>query len=140
MRSIIQLLLLAIVGLISYNYFYGNTEEKARSQRVFGEVNDVLVAVKDLVVLEKEKFDAGKYDKAINQINTVFKDFKENSQEVSADLKERFAKLEAERGNLEAQIVQQKEDHAFTVKEKEKTAADFRKLIEKTEKLFQEVE
>ena len=140
MRSTIQLLLLAIIGLISYNYFYGNAKEKAQAQRVFGEVNDVFISVKDLVLLEKEKFDAGKYDKAIHQINAVFKDVRENSQDISADLKERFAKLEEEKSHLEQQIDLQKSDDALTLSEKEKTVEDFRKLIEKTETLFQDME
>lgn len=139
MRNLIKLIIIAVIGLISYNYFYGNEVEKARSEKIVGEVKDVFVSVKDLVKMEKEKFEEGKYDKAMDKISNLFKDFKDKSQEVSVDLKERFSQLEQEKIELEERIDQKKKEGTWTKEEKEKTKEDFQKLIQKTEELFKEV-
>lgn len=140
MRSTIKLLLLAIIGLISYNYFYGNEQEKARSQRVINEANDVFLSIKDLVVSEKEKFDAGKYDKALEKINYALQDVKEKSEDIGTELKDRLAKLEAEKEVLTEKLAEKEANAIWTETEKKQTQEDFQALIAKTAKLFKEVE
>ena len=101
MRSILKFAIIAIIGLVSYNYFYGNEVEKARSKKVVEGVKDVFVSVKDLVKSEKEKFDEGKYDSALDKVGGLFKDLKEQTDDISDDLKDRLANLEEEKELLQ---------------------------------------
>ncbi len=137
MRHLIKLILIALIGLITYNYFYGNEEEKARSEKIFGEVKNVFVSIKELIQLEKEKFDAGKYDKALDKVGDLFKDFRAKSQEIGEELKDQLTQLEAEKEELQERIAQKEKEGFWTQAEKEKTKEDFQKLIKKTEQLFQ---
>jgi hypothetical protein len=140
MKNLLKLIVLSVIGLISYNYFYGNMEEKARSEKVINGVKDVFHAIKDLAVAEKEKFDAGKYDQALEKIGHLFKDFKEQSLDISEDLRERFAALEQEKDALDEHIDKKKKEGVWTEEEEAKTKKDFADLIKKTEALFQEIE
>ena len=105
MRNLLKLVFFAAIGLISYNYYYGNEVEKARSEKVIDGVKDVFGAVKDLAVAEKEKFDAGKYDTALEKIGNVFKDVREKSADLGDDLKDRLANLEDEKEALELSLI-----------------------------------
>jgi len=139
MRNLLKLILFAVIGLISYNYYYGNAEEKAQSEKVIDGVKDVFTSIKDLAVAEKEKFDAGKYDKALDKIGNVFKDFKDKSAELGEGLKDRLADLEDEKEELEERIEKKKKEGLWTEEEKAQTKKEFRELIEKSEDLFKEI-
>lgn len=139
MRNLLKLIFFAAIGLIAYNYYYGNEVEKARSEKVIDGVKDVFVSIKDLAIAEKEKFDAGKYDKALEKIGHVFQDFKDRSAELGDDLKDRLADLEDEKQELEERIDEKKKVGLWTEEEKEKTKEEFRDLIKKSEELFQEI-
>ena len=64
----IRIILYIVVAVVAYNYFLGNGKEKESSENIVQEVRDVAVSVKDLLRVEKEKFDAGKYDLALEKI------------------------------------------------------------------------
>ncbi|HMG16137.1 MAG TPA: hypothetical protein VK590_11855 [Saprospiraceae bacterium] len=70
-RFLIKIAVVLIIGILVYNYFFGTNDEKETSKKVFGEVKELAVSIKDLVKSEKTKFDAGKYDKAIEKINSA---------------------------------------------------------------------
>jgi len=139
MRNLIKLVIFAIIGLVSYNYYYGNEDEKAQSEKVIDGVKDVFGSIKDLAVAEKEKFDAGKYDKALDKIGSVFQDFKDKSAELGDDLKDRLADLEDEKEELEERIDEKKKEGLWTEEDKAKTKKEFRDLIQKSEDLFKEI-
>ncbi len=139
MRNLLKLIFFAVIGLISYNYYYGNETEKARSEKVIDGVKDVFGAVKDLAVAEKEKFDEGRYDKVLDKIGGVFEDIKDKSADISDDLKDRLADLEDEKIELKERIKEKKEEGVWTEEEKEQTKEDFRDLIKKSEELFEEI-
>lgn len=140
MRSILKFAFIAIIGLISYNYFYGNEEEKARSEKVVEGVKDVFISVKDLVKSEKEKLDEGKYDSALDKIGGLFKDFKEKTENVSEEVKDRLADLEEEKEVLQDRIEEKKKEGIWSKEDQANTQKDFEALIKKTEELFQDVE
>jgi len=139
MRNLLKLVFFAVIGLISYNYFYGNEVEKARSEKVINGVKDVFGSIKDLAVAEKEKFDEGKYDKILDKIGNVFEDVKDKSADISDDLRDRMADLEDEKIELKERIKEKKKEGLWTEEEKEKTKEDFKDLIKKSEELFQEI-
>ena len=78
-RKLLGLLVLVVFGILVYNFFLGTPAEKENAQKIFGEVKDLGVAVKDLLANEKEKFDAGKYDNALKKIGGIFDSLKEKS-------------------------------------------------------------
>ena len=139
MRNLLKLVFFAVIGLISYNYFYGNEVEKARSEKVIDGVKDVFGSIKDLAVAEKDKFDEGKYDKVLDKIGNVFEDIKDKSADISDDLRDRLTDLEDEKIELKERIKEKQKEGLWTEEEKEKTKEDFRNLIKKSKELFKEI-
>ena len=83
-KTIIQLAVVLVLFLLVYNYFMGTGEEKQNAKEIFREMKDVGVAVKDLLKSEKEKFDSGKYDNAIEKMRLLISNLE--SLELSSDL------------------------------------------------------
>jgi hypothetical protein len=61
-RFLLKIGIFLVVGILIYNYFWGDNSEKAQSKAVFGEMRDVVVSVSGLLKTEKQKYNAGKYD------------------------------------------------------------------------------
>ena len=90
-RFLIKVAVVLIIGILVYNYFFGTSDEKETSKKVFGEVKELAVSIKDLVKSEKTKFDAGKYDKAIEKINSAVNSVKSqvhNNKNLTNDMKQ----------------------------------------------------
>lgn len=101
---LIKLAILAVVGILGYNYFFGTSEEKEQSTKVFGQVKEVAVSVGELAKSEKVKYDAGKYDAALDKLAGAYKKAREGAQKVDASLRKRIGELEKRRAGLEAEI------------------------------------
>ncbi len=101
---LIKLAILAVVGLLAYNYFFGTAEEKAQSTKVFGQVKDVAVSVGELAKSEKTKFDAGKYDAAMDKLAGAYKAAREGAQKVDASLLKRIGELEKRKEALKKEL------------------------------------
>ena len=71
MKTLIKIALIAIVAVLGYNYFYGNETEQAQAEKIVGKVKDLGADIKSLVVAEKEKYDEGKYDKAVSKFSEL---------------------------------------------------------------------
>ncbi|MEM6318432.1 MAG: hypothetical protein AAF960_12240 [Bacteroidota bacterium] len=140
MRNLLQFVLFAIIGLVAYNYFYGDEVEKARSEKVISGVKDVFGSIKELAVAEKEKFDAGAYDNVLDKIGHAFEDVQDQSAELGDDFKERLADLSEEQKALQDTIEQKQREGVWSKEAQDKVEEDFRKLIEKSEGLFKEME
>jgi len=69
--SLIRLAVVAIFCLVVYNYFFGTAPEKENSKQIFHGAGVLFSDVKNLVSNEKEKFDAGKYNSALNKMSDV---------------------------------------------------------------------
>jgi len=136
-KAVLRILVVVVIGVLIYNYFLGTPEEKANAKRIFNEVKEVGVAVKDLVKSEKEKFDEGKYDAALDKIGGVFNSLKENSSELSGGMNEEIDQLEAKRKELSAKLkVQKPESEA----EQEAFKKELQQLVEDTEKMVNKLE
>lgn len=113
MKSLIKLLFVVVIGVLVYNYFYGTEAEKETSQKVFGEVKDVWVAVGDLLKTEKQKFDDGKYDKALDKIAGSFESLKEKAKDINdSELLDKIADLDKERQKIQEKLDKTKEENA----------------------------
>ncbi len=147
-KSLLKLLLILVVGVLVYNYFLGTEEEKETAREVFGKVKDVGVAVKDLIQSEKEKFDKGKYDKALDKIGGLFEDLKQKAKDIDGNYLDRISQLEDKRRDLEDRLnslnhdqpdqyddMQEKGDST----EKTKIRDDLEKLMEETERIMEDM-
>jgi hypothetical protein len=67
-RLLLRLGFMAIVAVVCYNFFFGNTNEKAQSKAIFESVGTVFTNVRDLIRSEKGKYEAGKYDPALDKM------------------------------------------------------------------------
>ncbi len=103
-RSLIKLALLLVAAILVYNYFFGNTEEKAQSKQFFGKVRELVVAGADVLKAEKQKFDAGKYDKLMEQLGGAYKAVRQQAQHLDEKVLKRLDDLEARKAQLEQEL------------------------------------
>jgi hypothetical protein len=109
-RSLLKLGFLAIVCILIYNYLFGTSTEKEQSKRVFKGVGTVFTEVRDLVRSERDKFDGGKYDKALNGMQNVLERLKNHAGETQdSDLDRKIAQLEKRKRELERQVEAQEQ-------------------------------
>ena len=151
LNSLLKLLLILVACLLIYNYFMGNAEEKRNARKIVGEMQDLALAVKDLLQTEKEKFDAGKYDKAVDKIGNLFSELKENSRDLNDNYLNRIDKLEQKRRDLEAKLSDYEQDVAkieqlgdeFTPKgipDTSQIKSDMEDLLLETDELLKDIE
>lgn len=106
-KGLLKLGLLLVIGIVLYNYFMGTPEEKAGSERIFSEIRDLGKSVANLVKAEKEKFDAGKYDSALEKIGEAFVNLKEKAIEAkdnSGEFLDKINELELKKKDLEERL------------------------------------
>ena len=101
---LIKLAVLVVVSVLAYNYFFGSDEEKAQSAKTFGQMKEVAVSVGQLAKSEKEKFDAGKYDTALDKLGATYKKLREGTQKLDAGLLERINELEKRKSELQREL------------------------------------
>ena len=135
-RSILRLAVLLVVGILVYNFFFGTEAEKENSQKVFQEVKEEAISVKDLVKSEREKFDEGKYDQALSKMGDLFGQLKEKAQEVEDNnYLEKLADLDKKRKELEEEW----NDHRpETETEQKDFQSELKKLMDETEALIEQ--
>ncbi len=150
-KSLLKLALLLVVGILIYNYFLGTEKEQETSRRIFNEVKDLGLAVKDLLASEKEKFEAGKYDRALEKIGDLFEGLRGKAREIDEDYLQRLDQLEKKRKNLEKRLAELRKSQdipesydEFTPRgddslEVENIKRELRELMEETERLMDEM-
>jgi gamma-glutamylcyclotransferase (GGCT)/AIG2-like uncharacterized protein YtfP len=103
-RSLIKIGLLLVAGILVYNYFWGTSEEKENSRRVFGQIRGVVVSVGQLVQSEKDKFDAGKYDAALDKLGGVYRAIRTQARHVDEKVIRRLDELESRKAELQQEL------------------------------------
>jgi len=103
-KTILKVLAVLVIGIVVYNFFFGTPEEKQQSREIFQKGKELVVSAKDLLQSEKEKFDAGKYDDALDKIGSLFNDLKDKANEFDQDYLDRISELEQRRQELERQL------------------------------------
>jgi basic membrane lipoprotein Med (substrate-binding protein (PBP1-ABC) superfamily) len=143
-KSLLKLLVILVLGILIYNYFLGTDQEKQGAKKIFGEMKDVGVAVKDLLKSEKEKFDAGKYDKAVDKIGNVLDGLKRNAKDFDEKYLDRIDELEAKRKEISRalQDYEQESEHIGQGSDEfmPKGGQDTSKIKQELEKLLRETE
>lgn len=146
-RSLIKLGVLLVIGLLVYNYFLGTPEEKAQTQQVLDKGKEVLVSVGDLLKSEKDKFDAGKYDDALDKVGTAFDNIRDKAEEFAdRDYLNRLEALDDKRIELQEELEEIETDSRdeFTTKGDERKAEEIKveidRLVDNAKRLVNDLE
>ncbi|NRA51773.1 MAG: hypothetical protein HRU12_21830 [Phaeodactylibacter sp.] len=150
-KSLIKVGLLLVGGILVYNYFFGTPEEKAQSKEIFTNVKDLTKSAVDLLKQEKQKFDDGKYDEAVDKIGGLLENLKGKAEQLedNRDLLEQIDELERKRQRLSEEINQEvPESYDNTSGERPEMDQTSRKeieekwedLVRKTENLMDDME
>ncbi|WP_293006776.1 hypothetical protein [Nitrosomonas sp.] len=85
-RLIISFTFFLVIGLLSYNYFFGTEQEKGQAQEIFAKGAEVVGASADLLEAEYEKFKEGKYDKSLQNISNFLSNVKGKGSELVVEI------------------------------------------------------
>jgi len=137
--KLIKLGILVVIGLVGYNYFLGTPEEKEKSKEIIGKVTDIGKAGVGLIKEEVAKFKEGKYDRALEKIQSGLSSAKEQIQDKGGKLMNSIEAWEGkkdawskERDRLKDLFENADED------QKEALSQEIKKLNEKGEQLEEE--
>ena len=140
-KSLLKLGLLLLVGIVGYNYFLGDTAEKASARNLVNEVKDVGREIGGLIKSEREKFDKGKYDKALVKLKDVYDGVKDKAQYLDKKYMSRLDELSDRRNDLENRLSEVTDDNSDEGKKQAKRLTkDLDKLLEETKNLVKEIE
>ncbi len=103
-RKLLKLAAVLIVAILVYNYFFGTSAEKENSRKVFGQMRALVVSVADLVKSERAKFDAGKYDAALEKLGGAYRAIRDQAQHVDAKVLKRLDELENRKASLQKEL------------------------------------
>ncbi len=103
-RSLLKLAVVAIFAILAYNYFLGNREEKEDSRRVFSQMRGVIVSVTQIIKSESAKFDAGKYDEALDKLGGAYKAIRQQAQRMDEKMLTRLDELERRKTAMEQEL------------------------------------
>ena len=140
-RSLLKLLFIVVLGILVYNYFLGTPEEKENSRAIFREVKDVAIGVKDLIKSEKEKFDKGKYDKAVDKIGDLLSKLKRKAKDFDEKYIDRISDLEKKKNELKDAISEFDEtDARIETDKKDSLVNELDQLLQESERLVNDME
>lgn len=141
-KTVLKLGLILVAGILIYNYFLGTPEEKATSKQIFSEVKDLGSATWALLKSEKEKFDEGKYDEALDKVGDMFQGLKEKAAKLKdSDLSDRISDLDRQRENLKNKVDDaEKAGKTLSDEEKKELKQSFKELMDETEQLMKDME
>lgn len=140
MKSLIKLGLLLIVGILVYNFFFGNENEKAQSREIFEKVGDLGKAGINLLRSEKEKFDDGKYDDALDKIGNLFDKVRDKAEDLNdSELLRDISRLEKKRQDLK-RAVEEERPEEYSQEKKDSLKAEWEQLMEESEEVMKKLE
>lgn len=139
-KSLLKLGLILVVAILVYNYFFGTVEEKAQSKEFFTEVKDLGKAAWGLLKTEKEKFNQGKYDEAVDKVGGLYNNMRRRAQDLEdSDLINRIDKLERKRQALERQL-DATEPESYDSSQKAALKRDWEQMMKETEEVMKELD
>ena len=149
LRSLIKLAIFLVAGILVYNYFFGTPEEKAQSKEVFSDIKDLTKSAVGLLKSEKQKFNDGKYDDAVDKIGGLIDNLKgkaeqlENNRELLdqiADLQQKKNSLETKLGSPGVESYGNEGQRVVTDSaQRREIEEDWKELVNKTEQVMQDM-
>lgn len=104
-KFILKIAVILTIGILVYNYFFGTADEKQNSKEVYSKAKDLTVSVVDLLKNEKDKFEKGKYDQALDQIDNAISAIKEKGKLLSANDQLKLRTIEQDKEALQREII-----------------------------------
>jgi DNA anti-recombination protein RmuC len=140
-KWLIRLVLLLVIGLLAYNYFWGDQHEKVQSRAIIDQVKQLGKSISDLLITEKEKFDTGKYNEAANKIGSVVQELKKNAASLNEEELERLDAIEQKHIAFKKQIEQSGQMTAEEVgTKKEELRQQLEELLRETDSFLQNIQ
>ncbi|PHN04456.1 hypothetical protein [Flavilitoribacter nigricans] len=140
MRSLIKLGLLLVAGILVYNFFFGDETEKAQSREIFEKVGDLGRAGINLLRTEKEKFDDGKYDDALDKIGGLFDKVRDKAEDLNdSELLRDISRLEKKRQDLQERV-DRNAPQGYSDAEKDSLQKEWKSLMEESEEVMKRLE
>lgn len=140
-RKLISLVILAVIGLMGYNMFFGTDEDKARGQVVAKETKELVGSIFGLLKAEKENYDAGKFDNAMDKLNNAFRNVSQKAKEVGGNLPERVKDLEKKKDQLDQLIeVNKNSKMADPKKENDKIQDEMSDILKELQNIAEDIE
>jgi len=141
-RKLISLVILAVIGLMGYNMFFGTDEDKARGQVVAKETKELVGSIFGLLKAEKENYDAGKFDNAMDKMNKAFRNVSQKAKEVGGNLPERMKDLEQKKDQLDQLIEVNKNSKkvADPKKENDKIQDEMSDILKELQDIAEDIE
>ena len=84
--KLISITVFLVIGLMAYNYFFGTAKEKEQAQNIFLKGAEIVDAGADLLRSEYEKLHNGKYDEALDNINSLLIKLKDKGGELVEEI------------------------------------------------------
>lgn len=104
-KTILKLGVVLVIGLIGYNYFLGDVEEKAQSREIVGKVGDLGKDAWNLLKAERQKMKDGKYDDALEKLDGLYSSLKGKAKDLKdSGILDRLDDLDERRKELEGLV------------------------------------
>ncbi len=103
-RLLIKIGLLLVVGILVYNRFFGTDAEKEQAKEIFRKTGDLVGDTWSLLRSEKEKLEAGKYDRALEQLGRVYQSLRQGAKYLDQGVLQRLSELESRKAELKQQL------------------------------------
>lgn len=101
-KTLLKIGALVLLGLLGYNYMFGDAEEKAQSREIVGKARDLGRDAWDLLKSEREKLKEGKYDNAIEKLDGLYTNLKDKANALrDSDALQQLRDLDDRRTALE---------------------------------------
>ena len=150
LRSLIKLAIFLVAGILVYNYFFGTPEEKAQSKQIFTEIKDVTKSAVGLLKTEKQKFDEGKYNDAVDKIGGLIDNLKGKAEQLedNRELLDQIADLQQKQRSLDTKLgspgVESYGSEGQRIvadsSQRREIEEDWKDLVEKTERVMRQME
>lgn len=143
-KSAIKVGLILVVGILSYNFFFGTPTEKEQSKEVFSKAKDITKSGWNLLKAERQKFKDGKYDNAVDKIETgvdkmkdIYAVLRDNAKKVKdSGILDKLDELEDRRKEIEDVLSSENPDSYDTKKLK----SDWKDLMNETESMMEDID
>jgi len=140
-RKLISLVILAVIGLMGYNMFFGTEEDKARGQAVAKETKELVGSVIGFLKAEKENYDSGKFDNAMQKLNKAVKNVSQKAQEIGGSMPERVRQLEDKKNQLDELIqIKKNSKMADPKKESDKIKDEMSDILKELQEIAEDID
>ncbi|NJB84886.1 hypothetical protein GGR26_000631 [Lewinella marina] len=133
-RSLFKLAIILVVAVVAYNYFYGTPDEREQSREIVGKARDLGRDAWQLLQGEREKMREGKYDDALERLETLYTGLREAAHDVNdSGALDRLSELTRRREALEDSLEGNRELGTRARRELDRLTADTEVLMNEME-------